>query len=234
MLIQQIVDFSRDPNNAFWSETAVSLELSFIPALIALVISVPLGLLVAQRPFFAFLATNVTGLARAIPTLAFLAAVYPYLGFGFTPSLVALTLIGIPPILLNTVAGLRGVDPAAVDAARGVGMTRLQIFTRVEMPLALPVIAAGVRTATVQIVATVPIAALVGGRGWGDYVLRGAAPGFTQLPALIIGVTLIAALALITEVVLARVQYAVTPRGVRMRAALEPATTTAEQVPAVI
>lgn len=234
MLLQQILDFIRDPNNAFWAETTITLELSFIPALIALVIAVPLGLLVAQRPFFAFLATNVTGLARAIPTLAFLAAVYPYLGFGFVPSLVALTLIGIPPILLNTVAGLRGVDTAAIDAARGVGMTRLQIFTRVEIPLALPVIAAGVRTATVQIVATVPIAALVGGGGWGDYVLRGAAPGFTQLPALVLGVTLIAALAILTEVALARAQHAVTPRGVRTRTAPEPATTTGERVPATI
>src|SRR5690606_11655963 len=110
----------------------------------------------------AFAASNLIGLARAIPTLAFLAAALPYLGIGFTPAVVALTALGLPPILLNTIAGLRGVDPAAVDAARGLGMTGPQGLWRVKIPLVLPVIAAGVRTSAVQIVATAPLAALIG------------------------------------------------------------------------
>lgn len=216
-MIQQMIQFAQDPYNYFGTHTVTTLQLCIIPTLIALAIGVVLGLLVSRQPVAAFLASNVTGLARAIPTLAFLAAVEPYLGFGFTPAAVALVLLGIPPILLNTVAGLRGVDPAAVDAARGMGMTRVQILLRVELPLALPVIAGGVRVAAVQIVATSPLAALIGAGGYGDYILQGLGDP-SALPALLLGATLIAILALVTETSLAALQRVLTPRGLRVRA----------------
>ncbi len=131
------------------------------------------------------------------------------------PTVVALTLLGIPPILLNTIAGLRGVDPAAVEAARGMGMTAWQVLARIRIPLVMPVIAAGVRTASVQIVATVPIAFLIGGGGYGDYISQGL--NLLQTVPLLVGAGGIALLALIVEIGLAAVQRAVTPAGLQVR-----------------
>jgi osmoprotectant transport system permease protein len=171
----------------------------------------------------AFLAANVSGAARAIPTIAFLAAAIPFLGIGFTPVIVALTLLGIPPILLNTVAGLRAVDPAALEAGRGMGMTRRQVLARVQIPLVLPVIAAGVGTSGVQIAATTPIAGLIGGGGYGDYVLFGLyfLPSPTAFPPLLTGAVGVALLALLTEISLGALQRAVTPAGLRLRDTVE-------------
>jgi osmoprotectant transport system permease protein len=152
---------------------------------------------------------------RAIPTIAFLAAVIPLLGIGFTPTIVGLTLLGIPPILLNTIAGLRGIDPATIDAGRGMGMTWWELLRRVRIPLVLPVIAAGVRTSVVQITATTTIAGLVGGGGYGDYITYGL--DLVQTPPLLVGAVSVALLALIAELGLGAVQRAVTPAGLRVR-----------------
>lgn len=214
-MLNAIARFISDPTNQFTFETLRTLQLSYLPTLLALVISLPLGILFAQRPFSAFVATNTSGLVRAIPTLAFLAAVVPILGIGLTPAIVALTAVGVPPILLNTIAGLRAIDPAVVDAGRGMGMTRLQILVRIEIPLVLPVIAAGVRSAAVQIVATTPLAALIGGGGYGDYIVQGIGLLADRSP-LVVGAGSVAVLALVTEFGLAGVQRAVTPAGLRV------------------
>jgi osmoprotectant transport system permease protein len=214
MLLQQMLQFIQDPQNDFLGQTVETLRLCVVPILLAMVIAIPLGILVAQRPLMAFVATNVSGLARAIPVLVFLVAVLPYLGIGFTPAATALTLLGIPPILLNTIEGLRGIDPAATDAARGMGMTRRQILTRIQIPLVLPVLAAGVRTAAVQIVATSPLAAIIAAGGYGDYILAGLSD-LADPTELLVGAVSVALLALLTEVALAGVQRAVTPAGVR-------------------
>jgi len=212
-MLQQILQFIADPQNSFRSETVATLELSFIPVIAAIVIACPLGILVAQRPLPAFLAANTSGLVRAIPTLAILAAALPYLGTGFVPSAIALTVLGIPPILLNTVAGTRSIDPAVIDAARGMGMTGWQLLVRVRLPLILPVMAAGVRTAAVQIVATVPLAALIGGGGYGDYILQGV--NLLSMPPLIVGSAGIAILAVGVELGLAAIQRFAGPRYLR-------------------
>jgi osmoprotectant transport system permease protein len=180
---------------------------------LAFVIALPLGIATARQPIAAFLSANLSGLARAIPSLVFLAIMVPIVGIGFTPSVIALTLLGIPPILLNTIAGLQGIDPASIDAARGMGMTRLQILGRVEIPLVLPVIAAGVRIAAIQIVATTPIAALIGAGGLGEYILAGVnILDYAQAAAGALGII---ALALLTEAVFALLQRLLTPAGIR-------------------
>lgn len=212
--MQQLIAFINDPQNAFGAETLTTLRLSITPILIALIIGIPLGIGLAQRPLAAFIAANTSGLVRAIPTLAVLAAVVPYLGIGFKPSVFALSLLGIPPILLNTITGLRGIDPATVEAARGMGMTRWQILQRVQLPLMAPVLAAGVRTAAVQIVATVPLAALIGGGSYGDYIFQGIDTLHTT--PLLVGSIGIAAFALLTELLLGQLQRALTPAGLRV------------------
>ena len=205
--------FIPNPANAYGAQLWTTILLSVYPIVLSIVIALPLGILTARRPVAAFLSANLSGLARAIPSLVFLAVMIPIFGIGFTPSVIALTLLGIPPILLNTIAGLRGIDPAAIDAARGMGMTRLQILGRVEMPLVLPIIAAGVRIAALQIVATTPIAALIGSGGLGQYILAGVnILDYVQAAAGALGIV---ALALLTEGLFALLQRVLTPAGVR-------------------
>ena len=212
-MLHDIVSVIVYPANAFGPHTRDYLLLCAVPIVIALVLSVPVGILVANNPVMAFIAANTSGLARAIPTLAFLFIMIPILGIGLLPSVAALTLLGIPPILLNTIAGLRSVDPATVEAGRGVGMTRWQILTLVQLPIVLPVVAAGVRTAAIQIVASAPLAGLIGGGGYGDYILQGLE--LRQNVPLFVGAGCVIILALLVEAGLALVQRLLTPAGLR-------------------
>lgn len=206
-------NFIQNPANAYGKQLWTTILLSLYPIALSFLIALPLGIATARRPIAAFLSANLSGLARAIPSLVFLAIMVPIVGIGFTPSVIALTLLGIPPILLNTIAGLQSIDPAAIDAARGMGMTRLQILQRVETPLALPIIAAGVRIAAVQIVATTPIASLIGADGFGRFILAGVnILDYVQATAGAIGIV---ALALLTEGLFALLQRVLTPTGVR-------------------
>jgi osmoprotectant transport system permease protein len=218
-LLQQMLQFAENAPISFGDETTLTLQYILIPSALAILISVPVGVLVAPRPVAAFLANNLSGAARAIPTLAFLAAVIPILGIGFVPTIVGLTLLGIPPILLNTIAGLRGIDPAIIDAGRGMGMTWWELLRRVRIPLVLPVIAAGIRISVVQITATTTIAGLVGGGGYGDYITYGL--DLVQTPPLLVGAVPVALLALAAEIGLGGVQRALTPRGLRVQEELE-------------
>jgi osmoprotectant transport system permease protein len=220
MFLLKMLQYIQNPDNDFVGYTIDTLRLCAIPTLFAILIAVPLGFLVAQRPFSAFLVTTLSGLGRAIPIIVFLLIAIPIFGIGFTPAAVGLTLLGIPPILLNTIAGLNGIDPAAVEAARGMGMTWRQILVRIRAPLALPVVAAGVRTAAVQIVATSPLGVLIAAGGYGHYINEGL-DNFVDSTELLVGAVGVAALAILTEVGLAALQRAVTPVGVRREAPRE-------------
>jgi osmoprotectant transport system permease protein len=215
-LFGQIWDFVRDPSNDFIGHTHDYLQLCLVASVLAIAIAVPLGIVSAQNAKIAFLAANVSGLARAVPTVAFFAyAVVSPLGIGFKPAVIALTILGIPPVLLNTIAGLNSLDVGVIDSARGMGMTTLQNITRVQIPLVLPVIAAGTRTAVVQIVATAPLAALIGAGGYGDYIIGGLALEKLGLPELYAGIIPVVILAMTAEFGLAAVQHALTPRALR-------------------
>jgi osmoprotectant transport system permease protein len=214
-----LLQFIADPSNDYLGHSLAYIRLSAAAILLAIVISVPLGVAVSRSFLASFIAVNISGLMRAIPVLAFLAAAYPYLGFGFKPSLVALTILGIPPILLNTYTGIRGVDPASIDAARGMGMTTWQIITRIQTPLVLPIIAAGVRTSAVQIIATATLAAIIGGGGYGEYIYLGLRQ--FDIGALLAGSLPVTVLALLAESSLGWVQRILTPAGLRVQAVTE-------------
>ncbi len=219
MILNNLFQFIADPSNDYAGHSLDYIKICATAIVLALVIGIVVGLLVARNPVASFVAINLSGLMRAIPVLAFLAAAYPFLGFGFLPALVALTILGIPPILLNTYTGIRGIDPAMIDAARGMGMTRWQITSRIQTPLVLPVIAAGIRTAAVQIVATATLAAIIGGGGYGEYIYLGLREfDTTQLLAGALPVTL---LALLVELSLSWLQQALTPAGLRVQKAVE-------------
>jgi osmoprotectant transport system permease protein len=197
--------------------------------LIAAVIALPLALALGHTGRGGGLTVVVSNVSRAIPTLALLTifAATP-IGFGNRATIIALAVFAIPPLLTNTYVGVREVDRDVVEAARGMGLSGRSVLLRVELPLAVPLIAAGFRTAAVQVVATATLAALVGGGGLGRIITDGF--GQQDRPQILAGGILVALLALVTEAVLALVQRSVTPgrervRLLRRRAALD---TTAE------
>src|SRR3989442_6521135 len=149
------------------------LTLSGLALAIAAAVALPSGVIVSRSPRAARAAMRVAAPLRAIPSLAVLAIPLPFLGIGFLPSVVALTILGVPPILTNTYIGLRQIDTDVIESAVGMGMTRRQIMTRVQLPIAVPVILAGIRTAAVQIVAGATLAAFIGGGGLGDFITTG-------------------------------------------------------------
>jgi osmoprotectant transport system permease protein len=186
---------------SFAAHVETHVALSFFALVAAIAIGIGLGGLAAhlrpaRGPVLA--AANV---GRVIPSLAVLTFVLPVLGVGFWPAVVALTLLGIPPIAINTDLGFRGVAAAAIDAARGMGMTPWQILKRVSWPLALPVIFTGIRTATIEIVASATLAAFIGAGGLGEYILQGLA-NFDQR-YLLVGAVGVSVLALVAEALLA-------------------------------
>ena len=194
--------------------------LSLVATAIACATAVPLGLWLGHIGRGGFLAINVSNVGRAVPSLALIAFFVAYLGVGFANVTLALVLLAVPPILTNTYVGVRQVDRDTVEAARGMGMTRWQIVRRVELPLALPLIFAGIRTAVVFVVATATIAAIAGGGGLGDIIVNQAAYGLEGVVGAAICVSV---LALAADAALGLVQRLLTPPGLLAEAhAFEP------------
>ncbi len=218
-MVNNLLYFIANPSNAYAKHSLDYINVCVVAIVLSTVISISVGILVSRNPVSAFVAINFSGLVRAIPILAFLAAAIPYLGFGYKPTVVALTILGIPPILLNTYTGIRGISPAMIDAAKGMGMTTWQIITRIQAPLVLPIIAAGVRTTSVQIIATATLAAIIGAGGYGEYIYLGIRQfDTTQLLAGALPVTI---LALLAEVLIGWIQHALTPAGLRIQQSMQ-------------
>ena len=196
------------------------LGLSAIALLVALLIALPAGLAIGHTRRGSALAANLANVGRAIPSLAviaivlpFSAAIDPQLGFKVYPTLVAMVILAIPPILVNTEAGIKGVDAELVESARGMGMREGQILSGVEIPVAIPVILAGVRSASTQIVATMTLGAIFGSGGLGRFLVEGIAQRDAAMTTG--GVILVAVLALVTEGVFALLQRGATSPGLR-------------------
>jgi osmoprotectant transport system permease protein len=200
--------------------TTAHLEMVLIAEAIAIAIGVPLGILVTRRGF-RWLSTPVIGgsnVGQSIPSLAVIAIMAPILGFGFQSAIVALVIYGLLPILRNSYSSILNIDPSIVEAARGMGMTRGQIARKIELPLALPVIMAGIRISTVITVGTAELAVLVGGAGLGRITLSGV---FSQQVLIILqGAAPTAALAIVLGFFLARVEIWLTSRGLKLKAEL--------------
>jgi osmoprotectant transport system permease protein len=193
------------------------LEMSFIAVAVAAVVALPAGLAIGHTRRAEFLVISVVNLGRAIPSFGLLFLFVILFGIGLDlpawlrpPILFALILLAIPPILTNTYVGIQGVNPGTLDAARGMGMTGAEILRQLEVPLGAPLIVAGLRIATVQVVATASLAAVVAGGGLGRFIVDGFATG--DDPQIFGGALLVAALALATELALGSLERAVTPR----------------------
>src|SRR5436309_13619267 len=197
----------------FVTALGVHVALSACALAIAALIAIPLGIVAARRAGFALAAINAANIGRTLPSLAVLALVMPILGTGFTPALVALTLLALPPILTNTIAGIIGVERDIVDAARGMGMTPREIRDRVELPIATPVIFAGLRTAAVQVVSGAVLAAFIGGGGLGDFITAGIA--MMAVPQLLVGAIPVTLLSLGADYLFGTLERRLTPAGLR-------------------
>ena len=215
----QYINFIQDPANDYIGHTIQFIELCGVSIVAAIIIGVVLGALVSRNAVAAFIAVNLSGLVRAIPIIAVL-LLFVYIlpqqvSIGFVPSVIALILLGIPPILLNTYTGIRQIDPATIDAAKGMGMTTWQIVTRIQAPLVTPLVAAGIRTSAVQVVATATLAAYIGAGGYGDYIVD--ALNVLNYTELIVGAASVAILAILIEVLMSWLQRAVTPEGLKVQ-----------------
>jgi len=224
---ENAIQFLGDNTGLIWDKTLEHIWLSLASLAVATVIAIPLGVWLGHRHRGSFVAINVSNIGRALPSLAVISIGLGILGVGFTNVMVALVILAAPVMLTNAYVAVDQVDEDAVRAARGMGMTGLQMLLRVELPLALPLIFAGIRTAAVYVVATAPLAALAGGGGLGDIIVNQPTYGPEGVVA---GSLAIAALAFATEGIFALLQYAVTPRPLRRRgreSLLEPKVETA-------
>jgi osmoprotectant transport system permease protein len=205
--------------------------LSAVSLLIALAVALPVGLWIGHTRRFAWFAVASANLWRALPSLAVIAIVLPITvamdpqaGFKVYPTVVAMVVLAIPPILVNAQAGVTSVERDVVEAGRGQGMSEWQILTRVELPLAVAVIVAGIRSAAIQVVATATLGAILGFGGLGRYLVEGFAQfGVGGDVQVVGGAVLVAALVIAVEAGFALAQYLLTPRGLRGARSTNPA-----------
>jgi osmoprotectant transport system permease protein len=222
--VSLILDAARwlaDP--AHWSgagsiplRVAEHLQVSLVSVLFAALLAVPAGLYIGHTRRGEWVVTSIANLGRAIPSFAILALALPFtirlgLGLGFWPTVLALWALAIPPILTNCHVGVREVDRDTRESALAMGMTHRQVLTRLELPVAAPLIAAGLRTATVHVVATATLAALVAWGGLGRFIIDGFA--VQDQPMILGGAILVAGLATVTDAGLGLVERAIRPGG---------------------
>lgn len=192
-------------NQAFFVESLrIHLQLSGVALGLAILLCVPLGIWLARRLTLATPVINLVSALRVIPSLAILFLAIPYLGLNRTAAFVALTLLALPPVLINSYAAFRGVPAAVKEAARGMGMNTWQLLWQIELPLALPVVMTGIRTAAVEVISSAALATFIGAGGLGDFIARGFR--LSSTPIMLVGAIPIALLALSSELLLGGLQ----------------------------
>ena len=221
-VVNEVLAWLTDP--AQWSgpdgipvRTLQHLWYSLLATAIAAAIALPIGVYIGHTGRGALFAVNLTNLGRAIPSLGIIILMFTVFGFGVAPILITLFALAIPPIVTNSYIGVHSVDPDVRQAAEGMGMRGRQVLWQVELPMAMPLIMAGIRTSAVQVVATATLAAYVGLGGLGRYLIDGLAQ--RDLAEVVGGAILVAVLSLLTELVLGRVQALVVSKGLAERGA---------------
>ena len=213
--MQQIIDafkFIGDNPHLMLTKVVEHLELSGAAIGVAIVIAIPLGVVLGHLHRGSFLAINVSNIGRALPSLAIISIGLGILGIGFINVMVALIILAVPPMLTNAYVAVDGVDPDAVEAARASGMSPAQVLWKVEIPLAVALMFAGIRTGAVYVVATATLAAIGGGGGLGDIIVNQATYGTAGVIA---GALAVTALAFLVELVFAIIQRLLTPKALR-------------------
>ena len=199
-----ILQYFRENSGRFWGMLAAHIRISLIALAIAVLIGVPAGFLCVRWKKAQKYITGLFSVLRVIPSLAILLLMVPIMGTGTAPAVVALVLLAVPPILMNTVAGLEGVPPFMLETAEGVGMNPTQVWAKVRFPLAMPMILTGIKTAAVEIVASATLASKIGAGGLGDIIFAGI--GLFKTELLLIGGVSVALLSLLTGLIFAIVE----------------------------
>ena len=210
---QQLVEQTQLRWGEVLSATSIHIQLVFFSMLIATVLAVTLGIVVTRVPKLKTIVLGGTGILQTVPSLALLGFMIPIFGIGVKTAIAALFLYSLLPIMRNTYTGIKDVDPATIEAARGMGMTSAQILFKVELPLAVPVIMAGIRTAAVINVGNATLAAFIGAGGLGDFIFLGITRGIDGL--ILLGAIPAALLALILETFFGAVERWTTPEGLK-------------------
>ena len=199
-----IGNYFQENSGRFWGMLTAHIRISLIALAIAVLIGVPAGFLCVRWKKAQKYITGLFSLLRVIPSLAILLLMVPIMGTGTAPAVVALVLLAVPPILMNTVAGLEGVPEFMLETAEGVGMNPTQVWTKVRFPLAMPMILTGIKTAAVEIVASATLASKIGAGGLGDIIFAGI--GLFKTELLLIGGVSVALLSLLTGLLFAIVE----------------------------
>ncbi|MBV2365909.1 ABC transporter permease [Streptomonospora nanhaiensis] len=218
-IVAAVADWFAQPQHwqgpaGIWARLAEHVYYSGLALALSALLAVPLGLLTGHTGRGGFLAISLANFARALPTIGVLTLVVLGLGLGVVPVLVALVALAVPPILVNTYEGVRGVDPRLKDAAAGMGMRGGEVLWRVEVPLAMPLILLGLRTAAIQVVATATIAAYVGIGGLGRFIVDGQRQQLIE--QILGGSVLVVALALAVTALFALLRRLVVAKGLRV------------------
>src|SRR6201985_3029033 len=201
---QSLFEFMRQQSDKLLMQTLQHIGLTFISLFFAVLIGLPLGILIARRVKLSGAVLGIGGILQTIPSIALLGFMIPVLGIGIKPATVALLLYALLPIIRNTYTGITGVDAAVKEAAMAMGMCRKQILTKVELPLAMPVILAGIRTATVINVGVATLASYIAAGGLGEFIFGGISLNNTNM--ILAGAIPAAILAIIFDFLLSRVQ----------------------------
>ena len=207
--LSDLITFIQDKPDRFMSLVMAHLRLAFTALGLAALIYIPLGVLLSRLGQTGANAAGAISSIRVIPSLALVFLFYPWLGFGTTPALVALVVLAAPPLIVNTHAGLANVNAFTLEAAHGLGMNSAQVFFRVQFPLALPVVIAGLRLAAIEVLASATLASFVGAKTLGQYILTGIS--LLDTTYLLAGGVPIVILVLLTDLVLSGLERLVTP-----------------------
>lgn len=208
------ITFAADNSDLLWDKTVEHIVLSAAAIAVALVVALPLGVLLGHLHRFSWIAISVANVGRALPTLAVIAVLLVFMSIGNTVVGIALVVLAVPPILTNAYVGVSEVDADTVESARGMGMTEWQILSRVEFPLATPLVFAGIRTAVVFVVASATIAAIAGGGGLGEIIVNQAE---YRIEGVIAASLVVSGLAFAADAAVGAVQRLVTPKPLRGR-----------------
>jgi osmoprotectant transport system permease protein len=203
-MINDMLIYYKENVGNYWSAVITHLSISMQVVIISIAIGVPLGIICAKNKSASKFISSSVNILRVIPSLALMVLMIPLMGIGKIPAITALTIIAIPPIMINTAAGFLGIDALILETSKGMGMSPIQSFLKVEMVLAFPLVITGIRTSAVETVASTSIAAYIGAGGLGNMVFTGI--GVNRTDILLLGAISIAIISIATELILSIVQ----------------------------
>ncbi|MFL0194978.1 ABC transporter permease [Clostridium sp. WILCCON 0269] len=204
-MLAAIINYLQSTHLEYYKAIRIHILISTIAIVTSIIISVPLGIICSKNKKFSTVIMNLFNFLRIIPSLAILVLVMPILGTGFPPALLALTILAIPPTLINTYLGFKNVDKFILESARGMGMGPQRILFKIELPLALPLIITGIRTSAVEVIASAALASYIGAGGLGDFIFTGLSLNDSKM--LLLGGISVALLSITSEILLALLQH---------------------------